>query len=206
MLTSNEKKVLRLLLSSIEKDYSINDIARMCNISPGGALKILNKFKNNNILKIKDIGDIKSYRINFNDVKTIPILELSIIDNLDKKLRYRLNDLDEMKKITSVAIVFGSYLKKNNPNDLDVLFLIKPQDFQKYKDKILKLVLPVKLHDVLQTEKDFKLNLKNDNIIHSILKEGFVLWGHDNLIKLIKNVLQRDKDVSIGNTCLFDLK
>ena len=43
MMTANEKHVLKMLFTAFE-DYSINEIARKCNLAPNGALKILKKF------------------------------------------------------------------------------------------------------------------------------------------------------------------
>ena len=45
MLTKNEKRVLRLLLTAFDKQYSINNVAKECGLVPNGAYKILKKFE-----------------------------------------------------------------------------------------------------------------------------------------------------------------
>ena len=195
MLTDNEKKVLKLLFTAFEEDYSINNIAKRCGISPNGAVKILNKFEKQGILKPKKIANIKSYKINFENEKTIIILELTLIPKLEKKLKYRLDDLKELKEITNACIVFGSYINMNKkPNDLDILFVLDKNNFEKYKKRLshLREIIPLKIHDVLQTEEDLKQNIiQKDKIILNILKTGIILWGQRTIVGIIKDVYKR---------------
>ena len=65
MLTGNEKTVLRLLMGNFDKDISINQIAKECDLAPNGALKILRKFEKEGILVFKNISNIKSYKIDY---------------------------------------------------------------------------------------------------------------------------------------------
>jgi hypothetical protein len=47
--------------------------------------------------------------------------------------------------------------------------------------------MPLKVQDVLQTEEDLKNNLsKKDEVIKEILRKGFILWGHDKIVDIIK--------------------
>ena len=59
MITINEKKILRFLLVNFNKDYSINEIARNCNLAPNGAYEILRKFEEKEILSAKKIANLK---------------------------------------------------------------------------------------------------------------------------------------------------
>lgn len=195
MLTDNEKKVLRLLSTAFDEDYSINNIAKRCGLSPNGAAKILNKFEKEGILKPKNIANIKSYKINFENKKTLIILELILMPKLGGRLKYRLDDLKELKEITKVCILFGSYINMNKkPNDLDILFVLDKNNFEKYKKKLshLRETIPAKIHDVLQTEEDFKDNIiKKDKIILDILRTGIILWGQKTIVEVIKDVYKR---------------
>jgi len=195
MLTINEKKVLKLLFTAFDEDYSINNIAKKCSLSPNGAAKILNKFEKQGILKPKKIANIKSYKINFENEKTPIILELTLIPKLEKRLKYRLDDLKELKEITKICIIFGSYINiSKKPNDLDILFVLDKNNFKKYKKKLpnLREIIPVKIHDVLQTEEDLKQNIiQKDKIILDILKTGIILWGQKTIVEIIKDVYKR---------------
>ena len=188
MLTVNEKKVLRLLIAAFSRDYSINQIARECGLAPNGALKILNKFEKEGILAIKRIANLNSYRLNFENEKTKLILELALIDAMEGRIKNRLDDLKGLKEAAKVCILFGSYTDLNKkPHDLDVLFVI--DDYKKYKRKLASIIVPAKIHDVIQTKQDLKDNIaKGDEVVLSIIRKGTVLWGHKFIVEVIHDV------------------
>ncbi len=192
ILTINERSLLRLLASSSSKDYSINELAKECSISPNGALKILNKLKNEGILKIKQIANIKSYKLDFENEKTEKILELAFIpDNLEGRIKIRATDLKLLKTITSACILFGSYItSKQKPEDLDTLFILNKEKFELYKKELNKVndLSPIKIHDLIQTTKDLVQNIKKqDPVIKDILLKGIVLWGSDKIVEAVEN-------------------
>lgn len=193
MLTNNERKVLRLLLTAFDRNYSINNIAKECDLAPNGAYKILKKFEQEGVLKAKRIVNIKSYAINFDDEKTESILELALIPTLEGRIKYRLEDFKPLKEITKTCIIFGSYTDlKKEPNDMDVLFIIDKKNFKEYKKRLADIIVPVKIHDILQTEEDLKDNIiTKDKIILQILTTGLILWGQKTIIQVIKNVYKR---------------
>jgi len=192
MLTKNEKKLIRVLLFSFGEKYSINEIARICNIAPNGALKILKKLEKERIIVLEKIANISSYSIDFSNIKTKSILELSLIEEGNGRVVSRFEDLKELQKITSIGVIFGSYVTdKQNPEDMDLFFVLNKESFRRYKEEIKKIypAMPVKVHDVLQTPEDLEKNiLKKDKVIIDILRKGFILWGHDKLIEAIKNI------------------
>lgn len=194
MLTSKEKKVLRLLMSSFDKDFSINQIAKECGLSPNGALKILRKFEKEGILVIKNIANIKSYKVNFGNEKTDAVLELALIPHLEGRIKYRLEDFRELKEMTNACVLFGSYINlKKEPHDLDVLFVLNKAQYKEYKERLSSVrdIVPARIHDIIQTEEDLKKNvLREDKAILEIIKNGYILWGQKLIIKVIKDVNQ----------------
>lgn len=195
MLTTNEKKVLRILLTLFRENYSINQIAKECSITPNGTLKILRKFEKEGILKSKKIANIIAYSIDFNNEKTKNVLELSLSEDLTGRVKFRYEDLMPLKEITEVCILFGSYIDlKKEPNDMDVLFILNKLQFKEYKEKSLQIykTIPIKVHDVLQTEEDLKKNIaNNDKVIIEILKKGKIFWGSKKIIEIIENEYKR---------------
>lgn len=192
MITENEKKVLRLILTAFGSDYSINNVAKECGLTPNGAYKILKKFENEGILKYKKIANIKSYKINFDNEKTINILELILIPDIEGRIEYRTKDIESLRKITKVCILFGSYITaKKEPNDLDILFVFERANYKEYKKRLagIKDITPVKIHDIIQTEEDLATSIKEKNkAVLNALKNGIVLWGQETMIRVIKNV------------------
>jgi len=196
MITNNEKKILKFLLANFNSDYSINEIAKKCSLAPNGAYEILKKFEEKEILLPKNVANSKSYKINFDSIETNKLLELALIpDYKEPKIKYRYNDLKPLEDITSLCIIFGSYAaKKEKPNDIDILFVIKKSDYKRYSEILgkVKRILPLKLHDVIQTKEDLIKNIKKEEkLIIEAISGGIVLWGHEFLIGVIKNAAKR---------------
>ncbi|MBU0930315.1 MAG: winged helix-turn-helix domain-containing protein [Nanoarchaeota archaeon] len=192
MLTDNEKKVLKFLMIS-SNHYSINDIAKNCRLAPNGAYKILKKLENTGIIYFEEIGRIKAYRINFENPLTKNYLEIALTDDRIKesKIKIRIQDFRELKSLCKAAVIFGSYItEKKNPNDIDVLFIMDADNYKEYNAKLedIRNIIPYKIHDVIQTQKDFIKNLKKqDKIIIEAVKNGLVLWGHAFIVNSIEN-------------------
>lgn len=191
MLTIKEKKVLRMILTSFSDDYSINNIAKQCGLSPNGAYKLLTKFEKEGILSHKNISNLKSFKINFHNQKTSSVLELALIPDLNKRIQHRLEDLKNLRKSTKCCIFFGSYLSKREPDDLDILFVLDRSCYKEYSSEIKKAkeIIPIKVHDVVQTVEDIKKNIINkDEIIMNILRTGTIVWGQNTIIQVIRDV------------------
>ena len=192
MITSNEKKILKFLLAHFNSDHSINEIAKKCGLAPNGAYEILKKFKEKGVLLVKKIANSKSYKINFDNREANKLLELVLMPNYNElKISYRHNDLKPLEEITKLCVIFGSYItKKEKPNDIDILFVIKKGDYKKYSETLEKVnrAIPFKVHDVIQTKEDLIKNIKSEEeIVLKVISEGVVLWGHEFLIEVIKN-------------------
>ena len=169
MITENEKKILRFLLANFRSDHSINEIAIKCEMAPNGAYTILKKFEKKGILTFKQIANTKSYKINFDNAEANKLLEITLMPNYNEsKISYRYNDLKPLEKITNLCIIFGSYIiKEKKPNDIDILFVLEKRNYNKYSEILerVKIGMPFKLHDVIQTKKDLFKNIKNGEVI-----------------------------------------
>lgn len=121
-------------------------------------------------------------------------MELALIEKLEGKIKCRYEDLKSLKEITSLCLFFGSYLKKKNPNDLDMFIVLKKKNFKKYKERLkyLQDIVPIKIHDLIQTKEDLISNLKEGNkVIREAIREGVVLWGQEELIEVFADVSRR---------------
>ena len=194
ILTPNEKMIIRFL--AIKQDqYSLNGLARECKVSPAGAYKIVKKLENEEIVYAKAVANIKIFRLNFDSEKTKRVLELAFIqEKLEGRIFQRAQDMIVLNGVTKIGIIFGSYnTKEDAPRDLDLVFVVEKEDFEKYKQILTNVVniTPIKIQDIVQTEQDLTENIKkNDPIIVDALFSGIVLWGFETLSRVIKNVKQ----------------
>lgn len=191
MITKNQSKILKFLATgSYSKNY-INNIARECSIGVSSSQWILKKFEEQNIVKHENIGNLKSYYISFND-KSKNFLSLAYSDKLNNKLENRKRELEPLMNISKIAIVFGSYTHKENPNDIDILFVLeKSSDYKKFSEKLeeVKPIVPIKIHSILQTRKDLIENAgKKDKIVIEALRNGILLWGGKYLVEALEDV------------------
>lgn len=192
ILTSNERRVLRFLATSIDVAHSMNGIAKQCRLTPNGAHKMLTKLERCGVLKARPIANLKAYALDFKNETTSLVLGLAFIpDRLDGRIRARADDLMPLKDVTEVCVLFGSYITtKKAPGDMDLLVVLKQKDYATYKRALTGVqdVVPVKMHDVVQTMADVEQNLrKNDPVVAAALRDGVVLWGAGALVKGIRH-------------------
>lgn len=194
MITEKQGKVLKFLATGSYSENYINNIARECNLAVSGSQWILNNLEEQDIIIHQDIGNLKSYNINFND-KSKDFLSIAYSEKLNDKLENRRRELEPLEKVSKISIVFGSYLHKKDPNDIDILFILdKNSDYDNFNEKLghLRHIVPVKVHAVLQTRKDLIGNIKKkDKIIIEALRNGILLWGNKYLVEVFEDVSKR---------------
>ncbi|MEK6951332.1 MAG: winged helix-turn-helix domain-containing protein [Nanoarchaeota archaeon] len=192
MLTPNEKKILKYLLVNFNRDRSINEVAKDCQLSPNGAYKILRKLEREGVLTQKTIANIKAFKVSCPTLKARRIIELAFMEPIKGRVEQRYKDLLPLQNVVRICIVFGSYLtEKKNPEDLDTLMVMEKTNFSTYKKALQEVqeIVPVKIHDILQTKQDFLTNLRQDNkVIKQALQWGIVLWGQEKLIEVLSDV------------------
>ncbi|MBI2144239.1 hypothetical protein HYU17_03765 [Candidatus Woesearchaeota archaeon] len=178
-------------------EYSINDVAKACSITPNGAYKILRKLEKEGVLKAKHVANIKAYKPDFDNEKTMRVYELAFMPDelIPSRIKLRADDFKQLKAVTKACILFGSYITtKQKPDDIDALFVVGKNSFEGYKKTLAKVqdITPVKIHDIVQTTEDLRQNLKkNDQIVTEALHRGIALWGFGTIIQVIKNATQQ---------------
>lgn len=191
MITEKQSKVLKFLATGSYSENYINNIARECDIAVSGSRWILNNFEKQKIVNHQDVGNMKVYNVNFSD-KSKDFLSIAYSDKLSNKLENRKREMEPLKKVSKIAIIFGSYLNKRDPNDIDILFILdKNFNYKKFNEilKEVRHIVPIKIHAILQTKKDLVENIKNkDKVIINALRKGKLLWGNRYLVEVLEDV------------------
>jgi len=196
-LTKKEIEVLLKLLKDFTRDYNANSITKVIGITPRGALKILKGLKKENLVIGKELGKAVFYKINLNDYYTYRVMETLLINEAREKASRWLYEFKDLFKDIEIAIIFGSIVKNSKKaNDIDLLLVFKKEQNRSI-NKIIeekRAISKKTIHLIKQSPKDLENNLKKrDKIILNALKNGYVLYGYDKLLEVLKHVTSFQK-------------
>ena len=189
-ITNNEMLFVLSVFKSPEKEQNTSDMAKLLGISPMGALKIARRLEEENILKSKEIGKAKIYKLNMQNDYVRDYTQFLLRMEAEQANSYVKVWINELRKIKSAdaAILFGSILRKKEANDVDALLITNQKRFPKLKKEVEKinLINIKKVHPVYQSEKDVKENIKKGDkaLLNAI--NGIVAFGEDKFINLIE--------------------
>ncbi len=191
-ITENEARVISFLLRNFAKDYNINQIAKELKLSPRGAYKILIKLENNGLLVSQRIGNNIIFKINLNNDAALDACQFALIEKeAAPYVKMWINDLQPLKELTDMAILFGSILtEKKQARDIDLLLVFEKKNFLKVQEQIKKInkIKPKNIHAVIQTKEDLIDNIKKrDKVLLEEIKTGLILWGRKIFTEAIKN-------------------
>ncbi|MAG07933.1 hypothetical protein CMO89_00505 [Candidatus Woesearchaeota archaeon] len=189
-ITNNEMLFVLSIFKSPEKQYNARSMGKHLGISPMGALKIARRLEKENILKSKEIGKARIYKLNMRNDYVKDYIRFLLKREAEQAPSYVKVWINELKKIknANVAVLFGSILRKKEVNDIDVLLITSQKRFPKVKKEVenINLVNIKKLHPMYQSKEDVKANIKReDKALLSAIK-GIVAFGEDKLIDLVE--------------------
>lgn len=187
----NEMLLVLSILKSPEIEYSSNSIAKLIGISSMGALKIAKRLEREGIIIFKQIGKSKILKINYNNEYAKQYLNLVLRKEVECSNSYLKRWINEVKKVKNAEalVLYGSLLKKyDDAKDIDILFIIKKNNFSKLKKEIdeINLLNVKKIHPLYQTKEDLIKNIKKeDKVILNALK-GIIINGQELIIDILK--------------------
>lgn len=179
------------LFKSPEIEYNANSMAKLMGISRMGSLKIARRLEKENIIKSKELGKAKFYRLNLDNDYVRQYVKFLLKREAEQAHPYVKAWIEDIKKVKSAdaAILFGSILKKHkDANDIDVLFMINKKNYTKVKKEIdeINSISMKRIHTMYQTKESMKKNIKKgDKPLLSAVK-GIVVFGEDKIINLIR--------------------
>lgn len=192
MIPKNTSKIVLYLLKNIDEfGLNINQIAKRNKISVGSSFKILKNLEKDEIVIKKEISNAFHYKLNFDNPETIKLCELLLLTekrNLKGPAKVYADEVAKFKDAEMITI-FGSILRSNEFNDVDVLFLTnktkKVNDFCLEISKLrTKPVVPL-----IMNKEDLIKAIKNKKeAILNVIKEGIVLRGESTFMEVIKSV------------------
>ena len=186
---SNEQKIINLLFKDFLTLYNSRIIGKVIGISHPGAFKILKKLEKRGIVRPKTIGKAVIYSLNLDNPIAVKEIEMALIIEASNYKRW-IGEFKELNEKADFVVLFGSILRnEKEARDIDLLIVCNKSDFNYIKEIIDKRnrILNKKIHLLVQTKEDFKKDMLNKNkAIIEIIKTGIILFGQDNLTKIMK--------------------
>ncbi len=184
--TKSEILAVLIIVKSPEMLYNANSLSKVLGITSMGTLKILKRLEKEGVLKSMRVGKSGIYRINVDNEyarKYVTFLLASEAVNAGSVTKMWINEIRKLKN-ADVAVLFGSVLRKENPNDIDVLFVTDQERFERLKEEVAERnrinIKPI--HAVYQSSGDLVANIrKRDKVILKAIK-GIVVIGEEKFI------------------------
>lgn len=190
--TKIEIKILKYIFKHYKDRYNARGLARILSLNHAHVNKLCNSLSEKNLLKKEDIGNSIYYTFDYDNDLALKFIEylLSLEEKeFPKWLTVLAYNLDKFKEHIKLGCVFGSSIKSNRFNDIDMLLVYdkkKESDIKKVKDSIRKSELiekPIRYVEI--TEKDIEKN-KDDDTFYSILSDNLIFYNASKYIEVVK--------------------
>lgn len=190
-LTQKEREALLILFKDFTAYYNANSISKKLGMSHVGAQKIFKRLLREGILEDKKIGKSIIYKPRLNDDHVSKLMAFLLSDEANNFKRWK-EEFKGLSKKDRIVILFGSMLKNySKANDIDVMVVIKKEDFKEVKKVIdeRRKLSHKKIHSIELTEEDIISNIKQkkDTTV-DIVRNAVILYGQDKYVEVIKNV------------------
>lgn len=187
-ITKAEMSIILNIIKSPEIDYNGNNIAKVVGITPTGALKILKRLEKELVLKSKKIGKAVIYKINTEDSYARNHVALILAREklyVQPRVKVWINELKKIKN-AGIIILFGSILRKEDPKDIDVVFVTDKKRFKRLQEEVEERnkINIKRIHPLYQGFEDIVINIrKRDKPLLSAIK-GIIVTGEEKFMEV----------------------
>jgi len=173
------QKIVLLLVYNLNKEYYVNEIARIVGTSSGTAQRELQRLFKNDLVRYSRRGNLVLYRWHDKNplVKEIEgIIQKTI--GIEALLKEKLSQINKIE----FAFIFGSYAKKllRSQSDIDLYIIgaAEEKDFQKEIDAVEKIIQrEINYH--LSEREDFRAKNKKNHFHKEIVENMILIKGND---------------------------
>ena len=190
--TKIEIQIAKYLFKHYKDKHNARQLARTLAINHAHANKLCNILLEKKLLVKQDIGNSTYFSYNYGDKLAIKFIEYMLsleVKEFPKWLKVVLHSLEKFKPYILLGLVFGSSIKANDFNDIDVLLVYDNKissKIKEIKEEIRKSELvekPIRYMDI--TEKDIISN-KEDKVFYSILTNNLIFHNAEKYVEVIR--------------------
>lgn len=190
--TGKENEALLLIFKDFSTDYNANSISKKLNITPRGALKILNKLYSEKVLIRRKLGKAIFYKVNFEDDYAKKLIETLLMKEAREKAARWLSEFEGLFGAIQIGLIYGSAVRNyEKARDIDLLLIIEKEKYKEIsklvEEKNRILIKPI--HPLIMVSSDLEKNLKNKNpAMINAIREGHIFYGYAEIMEVIKHV------------------
>ena len=195
MLTKTQIEIMKIFVSKIGKQFSINEISEYLK-KPYALIHrsmqdlIRNKFILADEKKLLSLN----YKENLEELSFIESTRTKIALTKQNSVSLFVKDcLKEIKEDFFIFLIFGSFAEKNKFNDLDIIMILDTQIRTEQAEKIIKNIasnfsFKTDLH-VISKESAYEMFSKREqiNILNESLNKHLIVFGGENYYKILSN-------------------
>lgn len=190
--TKIELQIAKYLFKHYKDKFNSRQFAKLLNINHAHTNKLCNLLAKKLLLKKEEVGNAGYFSFDHESKLAVKFIEYLLAleeKEFPKWLSVVLHSLKKFNEHITIGLVFGSSVKSNKFNDVDVLLVYeknKTKDVNKIKEEIRNSQLieqPIRYLDV--AEKDILLN-KRDKIFYNILSNNLIFYNSKKYVEVIE--------------------
>lgn len=198
ILEKSTAEILKILLKDFTKRNTISSISEKIGIGRSGVWKALKRLESKKLISLDPIGKGKTstheITLNWKNPLLEKFMAAILIEDALKQERWR-DNFKKLEKQTLFTILFGSILHSpKEANDIDLIIVVKSEeDFKMIESTILEVgqTQIKKIHAIDLTKEELKTELTKKNKAYlEALKKGVILFGQENFIKFVEDILK----------------
>ena len=188
---TTKDKVLKLLLSNKDKEFTIRAIAKEIAIDYKTVHIVVNRLLKSGVLSSKKAGQTILCSLNRFNADIFRAESIRREELLRNKSLYALhNYFKDLKEPFFIILLFGSYAsgKARKGSDIDLMLITDNDDLRKKAKKIVSLI-PLSIHLVDFNSKEFLSMLKTTefNVGKEAVNNNIILFGIEDYYRLAQN-------------------
>ena len=195
MFTKTQAEIMKVFVAKIDKRFSIKEIAELLKKPYPLVHRSIKDLLEKNYL-IKDEKGFLSlnYKANHSELSYIESLRVQETLSKDKTLSLFIKDVKEKIELDYFTLlIFGSYVEKSKPKDIDLLVILeneeKVEDIEKILNNMAENFTKTFHIQVISTKSAFEMLAKRDkiNILNETLDKHLLLFGAENYYRILQH-------------------
>ena len=192
--TKIEIQLLKYIFKHFKDKYNARQLAKLLSLNHANINKLCKSLTNKNLLIKEEMSNSIYYSFNYDNELSIKFIEYLLSlekDEFPKWLKILIYNLKKFEEFISFGCVFGSSIKHDKFNDIDILLIYN----KKMKTKINKIKTIIRKSELIEkpirymeiSKKDIKKNLNND-VFYKIISENLIFHNSSKYIEIIKQL------------------